>query len=64
MYSLGGCSGKWGNTLDANYRENIMAQRLVVALLLMVIVISIGCGKDEPDNGTLRPNANLVNVRF
>ena len=45
-------------------KVNVVAKRLVVVLLLMVIVISIGCGKDEPDNGTLRPNANLVNVRF
>ena len=41
-------------------KVNVVAKRLVVVLL----VISIGCGKDEPDNGTLRPNANLVNVRF
>ncbi len=45
-------------------KVNVVAKRLVVALLLMVIVISIGCGKDEPDNDTLRPDANLVNVRF
>ena len=46
--------------------EVMVVQRFVVVLLMLMLmmVVWVGCGKDEPDNGTLRPNANLVNVRF